>query len=355
MRILAYCSWFRPTLGRDCAEELLLGLERRGHTLVGVISYHTDMPWLELCARRGWNPIPTLHEFGWPMSRWSHELETNKQAQEKLESWLKPLEDLKPDIGFTFFASWVPPAMASLPKLGFMNFHPAPLPQLRGYFPEDLALLKGLKECGGTLHRVDRGIDEGAVLAYTQPAPTEFWDTPDSLMQRVSEWALPDIWKLFDQLEKGKVEQKVQNPDEIYEASYEALYSESHVDWARDLHAVLHRRFQVFRGQDHRMLLKASWNSVEYTIWDWELHTGNYIGNAGEVLGSLSSSGGRIHPLVIRTLEGLCVIWEYEKYQKEEGSPAFVDRKRMDSSRVLPSGVRHNQAKEEWFHPWRQT
>ena len=354
MRILAYCSWFRPTLGRDCGEALLLGLERRGHELAAVVGHAGDAAWEATCRRRGWRYAPTLPEFAWPGKRWARILDADADARKRLEDWLGPLAETRPDVGFSFFATWIPPAMMRLPAGGFVNFHPAPLPMMRGYFPEDLAILRGMRSCGGTIHRVTETIDEGAILAFTRPAKLERWDTPDSLMQRIAEEALPDIWNAFDRLAEGKTRERQQDPAAAGDVGYEALYAYGAVDWARDDHLALHRKFQVFRGQDHRMLLKADWLRRRWVVWDWELHAGDYVGEPGEFLGNLAEPArGGPAPVVIRTTGGVCCVWECEPYVKEEGSPEFVDRRRMDPTRVMAPGRRYPNASTVQLRPWK--
>lgn len=50
------------------------------------------------------------------------------------------------------------------PKLGILNFHPAPLPELRGTGGFNLAILENHKSFGVTVHYMDEGIDTGPVI-----------------------------------------------------------------------------------------------------------------------------------------------------------------------------------------------
>lgn len=338
MRIVVYSSWFRPCRSRDTAEELILGLERRGITIAQVIVHHGDTGFAKLCRRRRWPFTPTLPEFSWPSARWSKALADDPACRARLSSWLEPLRLLNPDLGLTFYATWVPDAMAAIPRLGFYNFHPAPLPQLRHYFPEDLAILQGRSRLGGTMHRLEPAMDEGAIVARTRAVRIDRWDTPDSLSQKVAEAALPDIWRCIERLLLAKVRLIRQNPRAVFEASYAALYAESVVNWQRDSHLVLHRRFQVFRGQAHRMLLKADWQQRRWVIWEWELHRGRYRGRCGELIHSQSDCQ------VIRSREGICIVWRAEVYLKEPGSGRYVDQKRMHPEQVIAPGRRYPMA-----------
>lgn len=49
-------------------------------------------------------------------------------------------------------------------RLGVINFHPAPLPELRGTGGYNVAILDGHREYGVTAHYVDEGIDTGPII-----------------------------------------------------------------------------------------------------------------------------------------------------------------------------------------------
>jgi len=338
MKIIVYSSWFRPCQPGDTGEQLILGLERRGYTIARVIVHHGDSAFADLCRRRGWPCTLTLPEFSWPAARWSRALADDPACRERLCAWLAPLKALQADLGLTFYATWVPDAMAALPRLGFYNFHPAPLPELRNYFPEDLAILQGRSRLGGTIHQLQPVIDEGPIIARTPQVTIDRWDTPDSLSQKVAAAALPAIWTSVDRLFQERATPIRQNPSAAFDASYAALYAESVVNWQRDSHRVLHRRFQVFRGQAHRMLLKADWDQRRWVIWEWELHRGRYRGRCGELIHA--DCGCQ----VIRSRDGICIVWRAEPYVKEPGSGRTVDQKRMHPEQVIPPGRRHPMA-----------
>jgi methionyl-tRNA formyltransferase len=50
------------------------------------------------------------------------------------------------------------------PPLGIINFHPAPLPELKGFGGYNIAILDGLVEYGVTAHYVDAEIDTGRII-----------------------------------------------------------------------------------------------------------------------------------------------------------------------------------------------
>ena len=81
-------------------------------------------------------------------------------------SWIRSLE---PDIGVvvaygTIFDSDV----LAVPRYGWLNLHYSLLPALRGPAPVQNAILRGLRETGVTVFRLDRGIDTGPIVAQEE-------------------------------------------------------------------------------------------------------------------------------------------------------------------------------------------
>lgn len=54
--------------------------------------------------------------------------------------------------------------LIKIPELGIINFHPAPLPDLRGTGGFNIAILENHKEFGVTAHYLDEGIDTGPII-----------------------------------------------------------------------------------------------------------------------------------------------------------------------------------------------
>ena len=62
------------------------------------------------------------------------------------------------------FPYMITPEILALPEKGFINFHYGLLPQCRGPHPILWHLLNNDAECGVTVHKVDEGIDTGAII-----------------------------------------------------------------------------------------------------------------------------------------------------------------------------------------------
>lgn len=78
---------------------------------------------------------------------------------------LKHVTEQKPDLIITcYWPAILKPEVFKVPKYGCINFHPALLPQDRGWYPAVWQILRGGK-AGVTLHLIDEGADTGPILA----------------------------------------------------------------------------------------------------------------------------------------------------------------------------------------------
>jgi methionyl-tRNA formyltransferase len=65
------------------------------------------------------------------------------------------------------FLYWrrIRPALIEGPRLGCLNFHPAPLPDMRGVGGYNVAILEGRRDWGVSCHFVDQDFDTGDLVA----------------------------------------------------------------------------------------------------------------------------------------------------------------------------------------------
>ena len=76
------------------------------------------------------------------------------------------LRRYEPDVFICVGFPWkIPPDALAVPKLAAINGHPALLPRYRGPSPVSWAIRDGETEVGYTWHRMDAGLDTGAILA----------------------------------------------------------------------------------------------------------------------------------------------------------------------------------------------
>jgi methionyl-tRNA formyltransferase len=80
------------------------------------------------------------------------------------ELYTRPPADVDLVISFLFWKRIREP-LISLGRIGCLNFHPAPLPDLRGVGGYNVAILEGMREWGVSCHFVDAGFDTGDLVA----------------------------------------------------------------------------------------------------------------------------------------------------------------------------------------------
>jgi methionyl-tRNA formyltransferase len=81
------------------------------------------------------------------------------------------------------FPYLVPTGVLNIPRIGFLNLHPAFLPYNRGWHTPSWAILDGTPY-GATLHFMTEALDEGDIIAQRECLPLP-GDTAHSLYQRV--------------------------------------------------------------------------------------------------------------------------------------------------------------------------
>jgi methionyl-tRNA formyltransferase len=74
------------------------------------------------------------------------------------------ISELRPDLIVVACWPWrIPSALLAVPRLGCLNLHPSPLPELRGPEPLFWTLREGRAQSAVTLHWMDEGLDTGPI------------------------------------------------------------------------------------------------------------------------------------------------------------------------------------------------
>lgn len=95
---------------------------------------------------------------------------------------LAQVAELRPDVAcVACFSQRIPPALLAIPRLGFLNMHPALLPEHRGPAPLFWIFRSGEQAGGVTIHFMDAGLDTGDIVAQTPLA------LPDGISGEVAE------------------------------------------------------------------------------------------------------------------------------------------------------------------------
>lgn len=201
MKVVLVTSKMRPGGSPDVVVSLVEALLQAGHEPSPIVG-EADDPLADYARSRNWpwlNVHPLLcqprREIAKALSEGSHRAE--------FENWLSTIAQFQPDIGAAFLTGWIPELMMSLPRLGFINFHPGVLPHTRGIEPESFAILTGdLSQ--GTAHVMTPEFDAGNILATTRPVTIEEADCPLRLLRKLCLAAPDAIVKAMERLNRGE-------------------------------------------------------------------------------------------------------------------------------------------------------
>ena len=91
----------------------------------------------------------------------------------------------------------VPPAVLQVPRLGAYNLHPGPLPECAGLNAPSWAIYHGWQRHGVTVHRMEPGIDTGAI-AYEEHFPITPADTGLSVALRCAQLGVGLVKKMLE-------------------------------------------------------------------------------------------------------------------------------------------------------------
>jgi len=142
------------------------------------------------------------------------------------------LSSLQPDIVVVVaYGKIIPPDLFSIPKHGFINVHTSLLPKYRGAAPIQWALLKGEKETGVTIMRVDETLDTGAIILQ-EKLEIKPDDDVVSLFEKLFAAGGPLLLKALQQIENGEAHYSEQSAADASFAP--ALSRESgEIDWKK--------------------------------------------------------------------------------------------------------------------------
>ncbi|MCX6353630.1 MAG: formyltransferase [Candidatus Aureabacteria bacterium] len=139
---------------------------------------------------------------------------------------------IAPDIIFSFyFRQMLGGELLQIPKVGAFNLHGSLLPRYRGRCPVNWVLVKGEKETGVTLHRMELKPDRGAIVAQ-KAVPISFRDTALTLFRKMTSSAVDLIGEVYPLMLKGEIPEI---PQDHSAASYFGgrRAEDGRIDWSR--------------------------------------------------------------------------------------------------------------------------
>jgi methionyl-tRNA formyltransferase len=112
---------------------------------------------------------------------------------------------LRPDVIVVFGTSLIRGSLLERGRLGIFNLHGGLSPRYRGADCTFWALHNGeVDQVGCTLHRIDRGIDTGAIVAHVRPEVRD-GDDELTLFWRATRDSAEVIVELLERLERGEM------------------------------------------------------------------------------------------------------------------------------------------------------
>ncbi|PIS29512.1 methionyl-tRNA formyltransferase [Candidatus Saganbacteria bacterium CG08_land_8_20_14_0_20_45_16] len=147
------------------------------------------------------------------------------------------LKSLKPEIIVVVaYGKILPKEILELPQYGCVNVHASLLPKYRGAAPVQWAILKGEKETGITIMKLDEGLDTGEIILQ-QKVAIEPKDTTLTLMDKLFAKGSKLLLKALQQINDGTVKLQKQNESEV---TYAPLLDKEAgtIDWQKSSFAI---------------------------------------------------------------------------------------------------------------------
>lgn len=142
-----------------------------------------------------------------------------------------PLQEFGPDVLVSYLHKEKIPAETLAKYRLALNFHPAPLPEYRGFAPYTFGILNGEREWGVSCHHMTAEIDAGPIVEVRR-FPIE---NPDEVTAAsLKEQTMPHLANLFrDVMERVARGEELPRLEQGYIGSRSAYYSKAHFETRR--------------------------------------------------------------------------------------------------------------------------
>jgi len=125
---------------------------------------------------------------------------------------LELLRALSPDLILLLGTRIIRKPVLEIPRIGVLNPHYGPLPEVRGMNATEWAVWLG-KPTGVTIHFVAPGIDQGDILHF-EPFPIDPGDSPAMLRAKCQTVAVRGFLKVLADLDSGVAIRRPQRPED---------------------------------------------------------------------------------------------------------------------------------------------
>lgn len=247
----------------------------------------------------------------------THDEISRKITEPQFVKKFNQLKNIPFDLGISFYANWLPPIVIALPRFGFINLHPAPLPMLTGYEAERFHVLTDRRKSWGTIHYLAERFDVGNILARGNTVELPEDMTPMTVYEQLIGNCIPVLRQVLNDFACGKpMIGEPQNETLRTYATHQNAVRESFIQWATDTNRKLDCRFRAYCTANDGMRLRAVIDNQLCEIFDIMIlpndNPYSKIGSPGQTMGqtigTYQQSGQFYNAPMIRTLEGIAVV-----------------------------------------------
>lgn len=123
------------------------------------------------------------------------------------------------------------PEVLAIPRLGTINIHASLLPRYRGATPIHAAILNGDAETGVTIIQIEPKMDAGPMLGAVRTAIRSD-ETTGQLEERLSELAIPLLYRVIDEIVAGVARPVLQDPTLVTRVK-KLSKADGRIDWSK--------------------------------------------------------------------------------------------------------------------------
>lgn len=118
------------------------------------------------------------------------------------------------DVGISYlFWNKINEPLLNLPGMGFINFHPAPLPEYKGWGLYAFAIFNDINYWGVSAHYIDENIDTGDIIKVKR-FPVEMKNQTALSLERMTQIKLFELYKkVIQNIKSGKPLQRKKQPE----------------------------------------------------------------------------------------------------------------------------------------------
>jgi len=312
-KIVIYLGESRPFDNKDYGLKLISEFIKKGYNVTALILKESD----PINQKPDVLPV-NIKKFILPdvltLKRTDiKEMLKRKDVLDKVNTWIGDIKKLDIDLGIIFYGFWLPPEMYDVAKMGFINFHPGPLPYLKGIEPDTFVILEGWKKAWGAVHKVVPNFDEGDIITKTKTLKVSKYSTPVEVLLKLTALGINAILKAIKNILNNKPAYKMKNGSI---ATIARARKESYIQWENDDIKMIDRKIRAFSGQDIKIRLKAVINDKLYYIYNLETYKSNNklirSFKEGTIFGFYQPEGNYHLMPIIKAKDGVVIILGHE-------------------------------------------